>query len=245
MDAILKKEQLGAIVGPAHVSDDAVTLDGYAHDQSLVPALRPWFVVRPADGAQVQALVTWANATRTPLVPVSSGPPHFHGDTVPSVPGAVIVDLGRLNTIRRIDTRNRIAGAPRRRPRLLRRGARAEHPGHHPQRPREPRRPWDVHGVRHRALSVGGPAGPPAPGPAARIPDADSRQVPCLHDRRPELGRVRRDLLQDLRQWDRVHLPPAVEPGRRRHPADSARRRRGDRGALRPRRRPTGRARSS
>jgi FAD/FMN-containing dehydrogenase len=109
MDAILKKEQLGAIVGPPHILDDAASLDGYGRDHSLVPALKPWFVVRPADGKQVQALVAWANQTRTPLIPVSSGPPHFHGDTVPSVPEAVIVDLGRLNAIRRIDTRNRIA----------------------------------------------------------------------------------------------------------------------------------------
>ncbi|RPJ73341.1 MAG: FAD-binding oxidoreductase, partial [Acidobacteria bacterium] len=109
MDAILKKEQLGAIVGQPHVLDDAASLDGYGRDQSLAPALKPWFVVRPGDGAQVQALVAWANQTRTPLIPVSSGPPHFHGDTVPSVPEAVIVDLTRVNAIRRIDPRNRIA----------------------------------------------------------------------------------------------------------------------------------------
>jgi FAD/FMN-containing dehydrogenase len=109
MDAILEKEQLGAIVGPEHVSDDAAVLESFARDESLVPALKPWFVVRPADGVQVQTLVAWANQTHAPLVPVSSGSPHFHGDTVPSVAEAVIVDLSRLNAIRRIDTRNRIA----------------------------------------------------------------------------------------------------------------------------------------
>jgi FAD/FMN-containing dehydrogenase len=109
MDAILRKEQLGAIVGPPNVADDAASLEGFGRDQSLAPALKPWFVVRPADAKQVQALVAWANQTRTPLVPVSSGAPHFHGDTVPSVPEAVVVDLGRLNAIRKIDTRNRIA----------------------------------------------------------------------------------------------------------------------------------------
>ena len=36
-----------------------------------------------------------ANETQTPLVPVSSGPPHFRGDTVPGIGGAVIVDLKR------------------------------------------------------------------------------------------------------------------------------------------------------
>jgi FAD/FMN-containing dehydrogenase len=40
---------------------------------------------------------------------VSSGPPHFHGDTVPTAPEAVIVDLGRMRAIKRIDRRNRIA----------------------------------------------------------------------------------------------------------------------------------------
>jgi FAD/FMN-containing dehydrogenase len=51
----------------------------------------------------------WATETRTPLVPVSSGPPHFHGDTVPSAPETTIVDLSRMKAIKRIDRRNRIA----------------------------------------------------------------------------------------------------------------------------------------
>ena len=45
----------------------------------------------------------------TPLVPVSSGAPHFYGDTVPSVPGAVMVDLSRMDKIIKVDARNRIA----------------------------------------------------------------------------------------------------------------------------------------
>ena len=56
----------------------------------------------------MQALIGWANETGTPLVPVSSGAPHFYGDTVPSVPGAVMVDLSRMNEILRIDRRNRM-----------------------------------------------------------------------------------------------------------------------------------------
>ncbi len=42
-------------------------------------------------------------------MPICSGAPHFYGDTVPSVPGAVMVDLRRMNKIIRIDRRNRIA----------------------------------------------------------------------------------------------------------------------------------------
>jgi FAD/FMN-containing dehydrogenase len=65
-------------------------------------------VVRPGGEAEVQALVAWANKTATPLVPVSSGAPHFYGDTVPSVPGAVMVDLSRMDKILRVDRRNRM-----------------------------------------------------------------------------------------------------------------------------------------
>ena len=52
--------------------------------------------------------LAWANTTDTPLIPVSSGSPHFHGDTVPSAPESVIVDLSRMNQIKRIDRRNKI-----------------------------------------------------------------------------------------------------------------------------------------
>jgi FAD/FMN-containing dehydrogenase len=47
----------------------------------------------------VQKLVKLANETMTPLVPVSSGPPHFRGDTVPGIGGAVIVDLSGMKKI--------------------------------------------------------------------------------------------------------------------------------------------------
>lgn len=104
-----KKGQLVRIVGAEHVSDDPAVLDAHARDHSFATPLRPWFVVRPQSQEEVQALVRWANETLTPLVPVSSGAPHFHGDTVPSRGEAVIVDLGRMKSIRRIDRRNKIA----------------------------------------------------------------------------------------------------------------------------------------
>jgi FAD/FMN-containing dehydrogenase len=103
-----KKEALSAIVGSDFVSDAPDVLDGYARDESFAPPRRPWFVVRPKDVQQVQALVIWANNTATPLVPVSSGQPHFHGDTVPGAAESVVVDLSRMNAIKRIDRRNRI-----------------------------------------------------------------------------------------------------------------------------------------
>ena len=104
-----KRRQLAAIVGEDNVLDDPKILEQFSHDESLREPLRPWFVVRPAAETEVQALVKWANATSTPLVPVSSGAPHFYGDTVPTAAEAIIVDLSRMKAIRRIDRRNRIA----------------------------------------------------------------------------------------------------------------------------------------
>jgi len=103
-----KKKALVEMVGAAHVSDDPTILEGYAADCSYAPKRRPWFVTRPRTGEEVQALVLWANQTETPLIPVSSGPPHFHGGTVPSVAEGVIVDLSRMKEIKRIDRRNRM-----------------------------------------------------------------------------------------------------------------------------------------
>ena len=102
------KQDLIGVVGKDNVLDDPPSLESYARDESFVLSIKPRFVVRPGNEDEVQALVGWANKTSTPLVPVSSGPPHFYGDTVPSVPGAVIVELSRFNKIRRIDRRNRM-----------------------------------------------------------------------------------------------------------------------------------------
>ncbi len=104
-----KKEELTGIVGKGNVSDDPETLKAYAQDQSFVLPIKPWVLVKPKNVDEVQAIVKWANQTQTPLVPVSSGPPRFHGDTVPSATGAAIVDLSGMKRIIRIDRRNRIA----------------------------------------------------------------------------------------------------------------------------------------
>lgn len=102
------KQDLIGVVGKENVVDDRATLESFARDESFVPSIKPRLVARPGSEDEVRALVLWANKTGTGLVPVSSGPPHFYGDTVPSAPGAVMVDLSRLNKIRRIDRRNRM-----------------------------------------------------------------------------------------------------------------------------------------
>jgi len=103
------KEDLVKIVGKSKVSEAPEDLDKYAKDESPVHPVRPRCVVRPGSADEVQKLVNWANETLTPLVPVSSGPPHFRGDTVPSTGGAVIVDISGMKRIMRIDSEHRIA----------------------------------------------------------------------------------------------------------------------------------------
>ncbi len=103
-----KKQRLAQVVGNDNLLDDPQTLDMYARDESFVVPRKPRLVVKPKTVDEVQEIVVWANETDTPLVPVSSGPPHFRGDTVPSLGGTVIVDLSEMNRIIRIDRRNRM-----------------------------------------------------------------------------------------------------------------------------------------
>ena len=102
------KSDLIKIFGSDNVLDDPVLLEAYSKDESFTHPLKPWSVVKPQNVSQVIALIQWANQTQTPLVPVSSGPPHFRGDTVPSTPGAIMVDLSGMRKIIHIDTRNRM-----------------------------------------------------------------------------------------------------------------------------------------
>jgi len=106
---MIDEKKLATIVGAANVSHDAATLEAYSGDMSFVNTLRPAGVVKPQNADEVQRIVALANETQTPLVPVSSGPPHFRGDTVPSSGGAVIVDLSRMNKIIRVDRFHRVA----------------------------------------------------------------------------------------------------------------------------------------
>jgi FAD/FMN-containing dehydrogenase len=104
-----QKAELIAIVGKENVIDAHDILDSYAIDQSFTRGMKPMFVVRPRKVDEVQQIIGWARLTGTPLVPVSSGPPHLHGDTVPLVKGSVIVDLSGMKKILNINRRNRIA----------------------------------------------------------------------------------------------------------------------------------------
>ena len=103
-----QKEELIAIVGAGNVFDDQESLEAYSRDESFVRQMKPQCVARPKNAEEVQEIVKWANRTATPLIPVSSGPPRFRGDTIPSL-GGVVVDLSRMKRIIRINRRNRVA----------------------------------------------------------------------------------------------------------------------------------------
>jgi len=106
---MVTESELAEVVGAANVISDAMVLDGYAGDLSFVGKIRPQFVVRVDSRETVQKVVNLARDTATPLVPVSSGGPHFFGDTVPSTAGAVIVDLSNMKKVDLVDPFERVA----------------------------------------------------------------------------------------------------------------------------------------
>jgi FAD/FMN-containing dehydrogenase len=100
---------LEKIVGTENVLNDPAILKEYSGGLNLVPQKMPDCVVRPGNTEEVQAIVRWANENKVPLVPISSGAPHFRGDSVPNSDNAVIVDLSRMNKIIRVNAANRVA----------------------------------------------------------------------------------------------------------------------------------------
>ena len=103
------KQKLVEIVGAENVADSPDVLEFYSKDRGFATPMTPVMVVKPKKAAQVQELIRWANETKTPLVPVSSGAPHFKGGVVPSVPESVIVDLSGMNKIININRQQRMA----------------------------------------------------------------------------------------------------------------------------------------
>lgn len=103
-----KKEGLIKIVGSKSVLSDPECLEEYSKDESFIHPIKPKYVVKPHNMDELQLIVKWANDTLTPLVPVSSGCPHFRGDSIPGTDGAVVVDLVGMKRIIRVDRRNRV-----------------------------------------------------------------------------------------------------------------------------------------
>ena len=95
------------IVGKEGILENPETGEVFSSGFNRIPPMRPRFKVKPRTVEDVQKIVRWANQTRTPLVPVSSGEPHLKSDTVPQEPETVIVDLSGMSKILKIDRRYR------------------------------------------------------------------------------------------------------------------------------------------
>lgn len=96
------------VLEPENIVSDPDVLAGYSKDISFAAPSKPLLAVYPGNKDEVQKIVRLANETRTPIIPVSSGTPRFHGDTVPSR-GGVIVDFSRMKRIMNVDPINRCA----------------------------------------------------------------------------------------------------------------------------------------
>ena len=103
------KEKLSEIVGVENVCDDFASLELYSKDQSFAKPMKPRCIVKVSKVEEIQKIVQWANETKTPLIPISSGGLHYKGDTVPGVPEAVMVDLSGMKKILSINRQHRMA----------------------------------------------------------------------------------------------------------------------------------------
>ena len=104
---MIEKSKMVNLLSKRNVDDSANTLKEFSHDMSFINAVRPSCVVKVKSTDEVQKLVNLARQTQTPLVPVSSGPPHFRGDTVPCSGGSIVVDLSGMKKVLRVNRQNR------------------------------------------------------------------------------------------------------------------------------------------
>ena len=102
------KKRLSAIIDKAKIDDDHSILKSYGRDNSFVRGSIPDLMVSPTNREEVQEIVRLANGFKVPLIPVSSDPPRFYGDTVPAH-GGVIINFKQMNRIINIDPVNRYA----------------------------------------------------------------------------------------------------------------------------------------
>src|SRR3954469_15049534 len=100
--------ELAELLPAGEVITNPESMERYSHDEGeWAPYGTPLAVVRPADSAQVQAVVRWCIEHRVPVVPRGAGTGLSGGANASD--GAVIVSFERMNAIRRIDPVERLA----------------------------------------------------------------------------------------------------------------------------------------
>lgn len=106
---MVKIGDVAKIVGRKQVITDEEVLKEYRDDTSFVSGKMPQCVARPRNADEVQKIVRLANEKHFALIPCSSQGPRTRGDTVPEAEGAVVVDLSGMDSIVRMDRRNKVA----------------------------------------------------------------------------------------------------------------------------------------
>ena len=109
MNVLVTEKELAGIAGAGNYFDDAALLETFRGDKRLGLSVAPRALIKPENAQQVESTVKWANKNRVPLIPVSSGAPHYRDDTTPGVPGAVMVDLSGMKKILSINQQHRMA----------------------------------------------------------------------------------------------------------------------------------------
>jgi FAD/FMN-containing dehydrogenase len=98
------KNDLSLILGSDAVFDSGDILKNSSRDQSFEQPGKPDAVIFASTVEQVQEVVRFANTTKTPLVPWSSGL-NLHGACIPKA-GGIILNLSRMNRLIAIDDNN-------------------------------------------------------------------------------------------------------------------------------------------
>ena len=96
---------------PAHIQwiDDAMSCRAFASELHAKEGCTPKAIVKPHSTEDVVALLGWANATGTSVVPVSSTGTRRRGDTLPKRDNTVIADLSGMRKLIHVDSRDKIA----------------------------------------------------------------------------------------------------------------------------------------
>ncbi|MBN1190828.1 MAG: FAD-binding oxidoreductase [Dehalococcoidales bacterium] len=105
---MIEAKKLTAIVDSPNVITEPSILAGYSRDISFADRIMPECVVRPGNSREIEQIVRLANESLTPLTAVSSGPPHFRGDTIPGAGETIIVDLSGMKKILHTDRQARV-----------------------------------------------------------------------------------------------------------------------------------------
>ena len=105
----LTYDAIAAVVGPERVSNEQQLLKQFMSTHVSEGRRPPSLIVWPSSAEEVARIVSLANNTYFPMIPVSSGLPRLNGSTGPKVAGTVILNLRKMNRIIRIDSRNKVA----------------------------------------------------------------------------------------------------------------------------------------